>query len=392
MKASKKLALLLVVALMISFVVGCGGAKAPNQPAASDKIKVGINYELSGGLAMYGTPAKDGILLAIEEVNKAGGVLGKQIEPVIVDNKSDNAESTSVAAKLVQEKVVAVLGPATTGKTLAAEPVITQAKIPLITASATAESVTFDPKTNKVRDYMFRVCFIDPYQGKLMGKFVYDNLKLKTAAVLVDTSNDYSKGLAEAFKQSFTGLGGTIIATEGYVTNDKEFKPTLTKILSKKPDFIYVPGYTPEVGPIVKQARELGFTGPMGGGDGWDDPKLAELAGLKNLNNTFLTNSYSVDDPDPAVQKFRAAYKAKYNSEPPAFAALGYDSAMLLFDAIKRAGAVDPAKITQALAATKDFAGVTGKITFDDKHNPNKTGIIMEFVDGKQVMKAKINL
>lgn len=389
----KKIAVLLVLALMVSFVVGCGGdakTPAPAPAPAGDKIKIGLNYELSGALATYGASARDGIMLAVEEVNKAGGVLGKQIEIVSYDNKSDNAESTSVTAKLVQDKVIAVLGPATSGKTLAAEPVVTQNKIPLVTASATADTITFDPKANKVRDYIFRVCFYDSYQGKLMGTFVADNLKLTKAAMLVDTSSDYSKGLADAFKQNYTSKGGTIVSTEGYVAKDKEFKPTLTKVLAQKPDFIYVPGYTEEVGLIVKQARELGFTGPMGGGDGWDDPKLAELAGAKNLNNTYLTNSYSTEDQDPAIQKFVATYKTKYNAEPKSFAALGYDSAMLLFDAIKRAGAADSAKITQALAATKDFTGVTGKIAFDDKHNPNKVGYIMEFVDGKQKMKAKV--
>jgi branched-chain amino acid transport system substrate-binding protein len=223
-----------------------------------------------------------------------------------------------------------------------------------------------------------------------MAKFASQDLKAKTAAVYVDTSNDYSKGLAKAFEDDFTAAGGKIVDKEGYVVKDTEFKATLTKIKATKPDVIFVPGYYNEVGLIVKQGRELGITVPFTGGDGWGSPQLMQIAGATALNNTYFCNHFSASSTEPKVQAFVKAYKAKYNSEPDGFAALGYDAALVLMDAIQRAGSTDTAKITAALAATKDLQGVSGVITMDKNHNPVKAAVIIGFENGKEVVKTTI--
>ncbi|NSW83836.1 MAG: ABC transporter substrate-binding protein [Syntrophothermus sp.] len=397
MKVSKRLAVLLLLVFVVSIVAGCQSKTTENQtetPKAptetKEPIKVGVNVELSGGVASYGTNCRNGVVLAFDEINKAGGVDGRTIDYVIMDCKSDSAEATNVAARLVGQKVVALIGPLVTGSVLGAEPIASKNKIPLIAPAATAMAATVDEKTGKTKEFVFRTCFIDPFQGGLMGNYAYDTLKAKKAAILMDTSTDYSKGLAKAFKEAFVGKGGTIVAEEGYVKNDKDFKATLTKIKNKVPDVIYVPGYYNEAGLIIKQARELGITVPILGGDGWDSAELVNIAGAKALNNTFFTNHYSSADKDPKVVKFVKAYEAAYKTTPDAFAALGYDSAYLLVDAIKRAGSTDGVKIKEALAATKDFSGVTGTFSMDELHNPVKSAVLIEMVDGKQVVKTKI--
>ncbi|HAA89771.1 MAG: Leucine-, isoleucine-, valine-, threonine-, and alanine-binding protein BraC [Thermoanaerobacterales bacterium 50_218] len=366
---------------------GCG---APQKQSEAEKIKIGINYELSGKVATYGTSCKNGVVLALEEINKAGGVLGKQIEVIVRDNKSDTAESVNVATQLASMGVVAMIGPATTGDVMAAEPVATSNRIPLLTTSATAPTVTFDEEKNKVREYIFRICIIDPDQAMVMADFVWNNLKLKKGAIMMDTGNDYSKGLAEKFKEYFEAKGGKIVATEGFVDTDTVFKPQLTKIWAKKPEFIYIPAYYNQVGLIVKQARELGIDVPFLGADGWDSPELVSIAGAKALNNTYFTNHYSSQDPSPEVQAFVKAYKEKYGVEPDSFAALGYDAGRLMAEAIKQAGAADPQKIRDALEKIKDFPGITGKLSFDEKHNPIKEVAIIKMVDGKQELVTKL--
>ncbi len=370
------------------FLSGCGQGKAT--APEKEKIKIGINYELSGQVATYGTSCKNGVVLAFEEANKAGGVLGRQIEWIIRDNKSDQAESTNVTTQLVSLGVVAVIGPATTGDVMAAEPVVTSNKIPLLTTSATAPVVTFDEKTNKVRDYIFRVCIIDPDQAMAMADFVWNTLKLKKGAIMMDTGNDYSKGLAKNFREFFTAKGGQIVAEEGFINTDTVFKPQLTRIWARKPDFIYVPAYYNQVGLIVRQARELGINVPFLGADGWDSPELVNIAGAAALNNTYFTNHYSSQDPSPAVQAFVKSYKEKYGTEPDSFAALGYDAGRLMLEAIKKAGSPEPEKIRKALEEIKDFPGITGKLSFDAKHNPVKEVAIIKMVDGKQSLVAKV--
>ncbi len=389
-KGTQKVALLIAMLFMLSIVAGCGGGSSTgNKTAEGDKINVGINVELSGGVASYGTNAKDGAMLAIEEINKAGGVLGKQLNPIVRDCKSTADEAMSVSAALAGEKVVAQIGPLTSGDVAGSTPVLQENKIPLIAPAATAQNVTVD-KDGKTYDYIFRVCFIDPFQGTLMAQFAADNLKAKTAVIYADTSSDYGKGLAQYFKKTFTDKGGKILSEEGFVKDDRDFKATLTKIKTQNPDFIYIPGYYQEVAPLIKQARELGITAAMGGGDGWDSPDMVSVAGAAALNKTYFTNHYSSQDKDPKIVKFVEAYKAKYNKEPDAFAALGYDSVQLMVQGIKDANAADPVKLAEALAKITDFEGITGKMSIDKQHNPVKAGVIIEFKDGKQVMNTRI--
>lgn len=387
----KKLSLLLVALFVTGSLSGCGAAAgAAGSTVKSSTIKVGLDYELSGAVATYGQGLTEGIDLAFEEINKSGGVLGKQIEEIKADNKSDNAEAANVATKLAtRDKVVAILGPATSGNTKAAAPVAMQNKVPLISASATADDVTVD-SNGKVREYVFKTCFSDSFQGVVMANFANGDLGKKNAALLVDSTSDYSKGLAKNFKDTFTKLGGSIVTEQAYQANDTDFKAVLTKIKGMNPDVVFLPGYYQEVGLIVKQARDLGLNVPILGGDGYESPKLVELAGKDALNNVYYSNHYSSKDTTPEVVKFQQAFKAKYNKEPDAFNALGYDLAYFVADALKRAGAADPVKLKEALASTQDFKGVTGTISVDKNHNPIKSITILEMKNGEQTFVKKL--
>ena len=250
--------------------------------------------------------------------------------------------------------------------------------------------MTVDDKTKKVKDYTFRVCFIDPFQGTVGANFVLNTLKLKKAAIMVDNSSDYSKGLAAFFREAFAKGGGTIVAEEAYLQKDQDFKSVLTKLKSMNADVLYVPGYYEEVGKIVKQAREMGINAPVVGGDGWDSPKLVEIGGAAALNNTYFTNHYSVEDNSPASKAFADAYKKEYGQMPDALAVLGYDAANLLIDAIKRANSVDKSKIQAALAATKAFPAITGATTLNATHDAVKSAVIIEMKNGKQIYKATV--
>jgi branched-chain amino acid transport system substrate-binding protein len=381
------------MALAMGMVAGCGSQTTSSKGSAGDNgstIKIGADLELTGGQASYGSSALKGIQLAAEEINNAGGINGKKIEIVQADDASKPEESTRAAQKLIsQDKVVAIIGTSTSTNTLAAVQVVQDKKIPMITPTATNAKVTVN--NGKVNSYVFRACFIDPFQGSVMANFATQNLKAKTAVVYIDTSSDYSKGLAKSFEETFKKNGGQILSEESYQQNDSDFKVVLTRIKERNPDVIYVPGYYNEVGKIVKQAREMGIKAPFMGGDGWDAPQLVDIAGKENLNNTFISNHYAADDPDPVIQKFVSAFKTKYGSAPDGFAVLGYDAMNMLADAIKRAGSAEPSKIRDALEATKDFKAVTGTLTLDQNHDPIKAATILEFKDGKEVFKTKVN-
>lgn len=396
MKKKKLVGVFMSLMITAGLMVGCNGGtqnagtnSSDNNGGGGDTIKIGANLELSGGAASYGQSIAEGLELAIEEINKEG-INGKKIELVKVDNKSDAAEATSGAIKLIsQDKVVAIIGAATSTNTLAQVQVAQDNKIPLITPAGTNPTIT--NKDGKVNDFVFRTCFIDPFQGTVAAKFAIDDLKVKNAAILIDSSSDYSKGLASSFKKAFEENGGKIVAEEAYVAKDTDFRATLTRIKSANPEFLFLPGYYEEVGLIVKQARELGIKVPIMGGDGWDSPTLVEIAGPEALNNTFITNHYSSGDPDPKIQDFIKAFKAKYNKSPDAFNALGYDTAYFLADAIKRAGDADPVKIKEALAQTKDLSLVSGTLTLDENHDPIKSAAILEYKNGEQQFKTKVN-
>ena len=389
----KTLILLLALVLVIGSFTACGGKKdtSDNGGAAPTEVKIGINYELSGAVATYGQASVDGIMMAFDEINAAGGINGMKIVPVQIDNKSDAAEATTIATKLMTEDgVVAELGPATSGNFMATIPVAMGNKIPVISASATAdEGVTTDASGN-VNDYVFRLCFNDSFQGVTMANFASGKLAAKSAVIIQDNSSDYAKGLAKNFKETFTAAGGTIVAEEGYVAKDKDFNAILTKIKGQQFDVIFLPGYYQEAGLIIKQARDLGITQPVLGADGFDSPVLLELAGASALNDVYFSNHYSSLDQDPKVQDFIKAFKAKYNAEPNAFHALGYDLGMYIADAIKRAGSADPTAIKDALASTKDFAGVTGTFSMGADHNPIKSAVVIGLKDGVQATSEKI--
>ncbi|CAK6476323.1 MULTISPECIES: ABC transporter substrate-binding protein [Bacillaceae] len=391
MKKKKLASAFLSLSLAAGVLAGCSGSGSSEKSSGDgDTIKIGVNLELSGGVASYGQSIAEGLELATAEINKEG-IDGKKIKLIKVDNKSEASEATSGAIKLTsQDQVAAIVGAATSTNSIAQVQIAQDNKVPVISPSGTSPEITFSK--DKLNDYVFRTSFIDPFQGTVAANFAAKEIKAKSAAIYIDSSSDYSKGLAAAFKEQFEKNGGKVVAEEAYIAKDTDFRSTLTRLKSAKPDFIFLPGYYEEAGLIVKQARETGLDVPFMGGDGWDSPKLVEIAGAKALNNTFITNHYSSGDPDEKIQNFVSAFKAKYKDKSPdAFNALGYDTGYFLADAIKRAGSADSEKIKEALEKTADLELVTGTFTLDEKHNPIKSATILEFKEGKQVFNTKIN-
>lgn len=384
MVVSKKYCLLFVLMLMAGFISGCADS-------ASNEVKIGMVYELTGNTASYGTSAADGAKLAFKEINANGGVLGKQIKIVTADNKGEPSESANAMTKLItQDRVIAVTGFTVSSCGIAGAAVSEDTKTPLVAAATVNPRVTVDEKTGKVKDYTFRACFIDSFQGTVSANFALNSLKTSKSAIMIDNSSDYSKGLAQVFKDVFTKGGGQVVAEEAYLQKDQDYKSVLTKIKAQNPDIIYLPGYYEDVGKIVKQARELGIMIPILGGDAWDSPKLVEIGSPQVLNNTYFTNFYSVQDTNPASQAFVEAYKKEYGQLPDSMAAMGYDAAYLLVDAIKRADSVDSTKIREALAATKDFSSVSGTMDLSSTHDAVRGVVIIEMKDGKQVYKETV--
>jgi branched-chain amino acid transport system substrate-binding protein len=374
----------LVVLVLAGMLTGCGDS-------ASKDIKIGVLNEMTGGNATMGTSSANGAKMAIKEANAKGGILGKQIQAVIADNKSEPSESANAMTKLAsQDKVVAVTGIFASSNAIATSSVAEATKVPFVAVGATNPKVTVDEASGKVKNYTFRVCFIDPFQGTVGANFVLNTLHLNKAVMLVDNSSDYSKGLSTFFKEAYTKGGGSILAEEAYLQKDQDFKTILTKIKALNAEIIYIPGYYEEVGKIVKQAREIGITVPILGGDGWDSPKLVEVGTSAALNNTYFTNHYSVDDTSATSQAFVEAYKKEYGQVPDAMAVLGYDAANIIIDAIKRANSLDPDKIREALAGTKDYPAITGSTTLNATHDAVKSVVIIEMKDGKQVFKATV--
>ena len=383
-RVSKVLTALVLGTVLAGLAAGCGGEKK------ADTIKVGANLEMTGGSASYGISSKNAIELAFKEINEKGGINGKQLELVVADNKSEAAEATNAMQKLVsQDNVVAVIGPNLSSSVIAASAINNSAKVLDIAPMATNPYVTVDQASGKTKDFNYRTCFIDPFQGTVMAKFATAELGVGNAAILIDNSSDYAKDLF--FKENFVKEGGAVTAEESYLQKDTDFKATLTKIKATNPDFLYVPGYYQEVGLIVKQARELGMNMPIAGGDGWDSAKMPEIAGAAALNNTYFSSLYSPEDSSDINKNFVAAYEKAYGQKPDVFAALSYDSALLVAEAIKNAGSTEPAKISEAMAKINGFSGVSGSVTFDDKHNPVKSAVILEYKDGAQSLKTKIN-
>jgi branched-chain amino acid transport system substrate-binding protein len=375
--------LAVVAALACERRPGTGGAGS-----TTGDILVGMYGSLTGDGASFGQSSREGTELAVEEVNKAGGVLGgRPIRLLVEDDQSRPEEASNAVTKLItQDKVVAVLGEVASRRTLAAAPIAQRYKIPMVTPASTNEKVT------QVGDFVFRVCFIDPFQGNVLAKFAFNDLKARRAAILNDITEDYSVGLTESVTSTFTGLGGTLIPVVNYGKGDTDFKAILTQVRSQKPDVIFATGYYSEAALIVRQARELGMNMPILGGDGWVGDALAN--GRESLKNTFISNHYSGDNPDPVVQTFIRNYRAKFNRDPDSIAALAYDAVKVLVDAMGRAGSTDGQKLRDALA-TADVAGVTGQLKMNAQRNVDKPAVIQEvtFANGqmKFVYRTTIN-
>lgn len=354
-------------------ITGCG-----KKSVKSNEILIGEFGSLTGTTADFGITTRNGIDLAVEEINKSGGVLGKKIKLIVEDDRSDPAEAKTVVTKLVmQDRVVAVLGEVASSRTLAAAPVCQAAKIPIISPSST------NPEVTQIGDYVFRICFVDDFQGAICAKFAVDNLKLKKAAILKDIKNDYSVGLADSFKNTFKKLGGIIVVEQSYSEGDTDFSSQLTAMKAKKPDIIFVPGYYQEVALIARKARQLGITAPMLGGDGWDSSTLIPNSGGA-LEGSYFSNHYDAAMGGPEVKAFVASYRKRFGGKAPnALAALGYDAMHIMADAITRAGSTDGAKIRDAIAATKSFPGITGSITLDKNRNAVKPGVILQIKNNK---------
>jgi len=345
--------------------------------ASGDSIAVGEYASLTGLTASFGTASHNGALLVVEKTNAAGGVLGKKINLITEDDQSKPGEAATAVRKMIsRDRVVALLGEIASSRSLEAGPIAQQSKVPMISPGSTNLRVT------QIGDYIFRVCFIDPFQGEVMAKFTLNTLHKTKLAVLTDVRQDYSVGLAASFKDYFTKHGGTVVAEQSYSSGDQDFKAQLTSIKGSSPEAIYVPGYYNEVGLIARQSRELGINVPLLGGDGWDSPTLTSIAGPA-IDGDYFSNHFSTDDTSPIVQGFVKDYRARFKKDPDAMAALGYDGAGVLFDAMKRAGGTDKEKLRDAIAATKNYEGVTGSITINDQRNATKSAKVLTIKDGK---------
>jgi branched-chain amino acid transport system substrate-binding protein len=359
------------------FLTGCN--KPSSAPGAgADTIKVGEFASLTGKEATFGVSSHEGTLLAVEQLNNAGGVLGKKIELLTEDDLSKAGEPATVVNKLIsRDGVVAMLGEVASSRSLEAAPICQQNHIPMISPSST------NPKVTETGDYIFRVCFIDPFQGTVMANFATKTLKAKKVAVFTDVKSDYSKGLAKYFKEGFIANGGEISAELDFNGGDKDFKAQLTAIKSSNPDAVFVPGYYTDAALICIQAKELGLNVPLFGGDGWESDDLVKI-GQDAVEGDYFSTHYAPDLATEKSKNFVADYQKRFNGKTPdAMAALGYDSAMILADAMKRAGSTDGQKVRDALAATKDFDGVTGTTTINEKRDATKPAVILQVKDGK---------
>ena len=346
---------------------------------AQETIKIGEYASLTGKEASFGQQSHKGLTLAIEEINAAGGALGRKLELFTEDNQTKPGESATAAKKLIsRNKVVALIGEVASGRSLEAAPIAQAAKIPMIAPAAT------NPKVTQTGNYIFRVCFIDPFQGTVMAKFAQNDLKAKRVAILSSVSNAYSVGLAKFFKETFVANGGLVVSEKNFSEGDKDFRAQLTAVKAANVDAIFVPSYYTEAALIARQARDLGLTVPLFGGDGWVADQLLEIGG-DALNGCYYSTHFSPENQDPVVQAFVKKFKARWgaNENPDAFAALGYDAAYVLVDAIKRAGSTEGPKLRDALAATKNFAGVTGVTNIDANRDASKPAAIIAIKKGK---------
>ncbi|MGQ9525225.1 MAG: ABC transporter substrate-binding protein [Armatimonadota bacterium] len=371
--ARNTVGLAVLTALAVGMVLcGCG-------QKVTEEIPIGEYASLTGDTAEFGISTHNGILLAVEETNAKGGVLNKKIRLYTEDDRSEPTEAVTAVSKLInQNGVVAVLGEVASSRSLAAAPICQQSRIPMISPSSTNIEVT------RKGDYIFRICFIDPFQGYVMAKFARETLKLDRVAILQDEKQDYSVGLASEFAKTFARMGGKVVKEASFATGDTDFRPQLTAIKAADPQGVYVPAYYQAVALIARQARELGITVPLMGGDGWDAPGLVRIAG-KAVEGCYFSNHYSVDSENPVSKRFVDAYSKRFKEKPNALAALGYDAANILFDAMRRAGTTEGGALRDAIAATKNYPGVTGSITIDKDRNAVKPAVVLQIRNGKHV-------
>jgi len=363
---------------------GGGGTAASSGASLSSEIVVGHYASLTGSTAHFGQDTDKALRLLVQEVNKAGGVNGRQIKVVTLDTRGDSAEAANAVSRLIDvEKVEAVIGEVSSSLSLAGGRVAQRRKIPMISPSST------NPKVTEVGDYVFRVCFLDPFQGKVMATFARNTLKFDKVAILRDVKNDYSIGLADAFKAAFTAAGGSIAVEQSYSQGDTDFSAQVTAIKGTPAQAIFVPGYYSEVGAIARTAARLGLKVPLLGGDGWDAPDLVKIGG-DALNGSYFSNHFAPDVATPKAQKFVADFKAQYGQEPTGLGALGYDAGGVLVEALRKAGSGGPAALRDAIAAVKDYEGVTGKISIDAARNAQKSAVVLKIEAGKPKYEATI--
>lgn len=342
-----------------------------------DEILIGEYGSLTGSEATFGISSTNGLKLAVEEMNNGPKLLGKNIKLITYDDQGRPSEAQTVVQRLIKnDNVVAVIGEVASSRSKAGAPICQQNKIPMITPAST------NPEVTAIGDYIFRVCFIDPFQATVISKFITNTLKLKKVALLKDVKNAYSTGLSDFFEKEFKNMGGEIVEIQSFQAGDKDFKAQLTSIKAKNPEAIFIPAYYTDVNLISIQAREIGITVPLIGSDGWESEKLTEGKAKDALEGCFFSTHVSTENPDPLIQNFIAKYKAKYNMMPDAMSFLAYDAGMILFDAIKRAGSTDPEKVKNELAKTKDYSGVTGKISINEQRNAVKPAVILEIKGG----------
>ena len=375
-------------AAALSATAGCKKktteAAAAAESANATEIVIGHYASMTGSTAHFGQDTDRGVRMALEEANGKGGVLGKKLRLVTLDDRGDSAEAANAVNRLIDvEHVSAVLGEVASSLSLAGGRVAQRRKIPMISPTST------NPKVTEVGDFIFRVCFIDPFQGKVMATFARQNLKFDKVAILKDVKNDYSIGLSDAFKTSFTALGGTIVAEQAYSQNDTDFSAQVTAIRGTGAQAIFVPGYYSEVGSIARTADRLGLKIPLLGGDGWDSPDLFKIGG-DAINGSYFSDHFAPDVATEKAKQFVANFTTKYGQAPTGLGALGYEAAEVLVDAIGRAGKLDGTAIRDAIATTKDFEGVTGKITMDAQRNPLKSAVVLKVEGGKAKFETSI--
>jgi len=380
--------------------LGCGGK-------GGDELVIGEYGSLTGNDATFGTSTKNGVAVALDELvaAKEGKIGGLKVRTQVEDDQSRAEEAATVVQKLVnQDRVIAVIGEVASSRSLAGGPICQAAGVPMITPSST------NPKVTEVGDYIFRMCFLDQFQGAVMARFTADSLKIKKVAILKDVKNDYSVGLAKFFTDEFTRLGGTVVVEQAYSSNDQDFRAQLTSIKARNPQAVVIPGYYTEAGLIARQARELGLKQPLIGGDGWESEQLLQIGG-EALNGSFYTNHWALDAPNPKLGDFLTRYKAKFGGDPDAIGGLAYDAANVLFQALEKLAEQDPEgfkglasskagteqrkaaekKLRDLIATTTSFEGVTGTITLDEHRNASKPAVVIAIKDGKKLFDASFN-